>query len=53
LRDRFEAASVEVVNGPELSWNEVTADRLQAPSKPTVKFWKIGPLGMCEGISSW
>jgi hypothetical protein len=23
LRNRFEAASVEVVNGPELSWDEV------------------------------
>jgi hypothetical protein len=23
LRDRFEAAAVEVVNGPELSWDEV------------------------------
>jgi hypothetical protein len=23
LRDRFEAAAVEVVNGPELSWHEV------------------------------
>ena len=23
LRERFEAAAVEVVNGPELSWDEV------------------------------